>query len=185
MQAVILAGGLGTRLRPMTYDIPKPMIPINNKPYLEYQLEYLARHNIREILILIGYLGNQIEEYFGNGHKWGLNIKYSLEEAPLGTGGGLKKAENLLEQEFLLIYGDSFLAVDYNHLIEVYKNLKIKHMICVYDNSENTDVISNIALDDNKRVTCYKKNSIDASFKYVDSGVLLLNKQVLINKTTK
>lgn len=180
MQAVILAGGLGTRLRPMTYDIPKPMIPINGKPYLEYQIEYLRDQGVRDVLILVGYLGNQIIDHFGNGAKIGVNINYSKEEKPLGTAGGLKNAEKLLEDNFLLIYGDSFLPINYNDLQDTSTELEAAAVICVYDNSENTDVINNISLDNNtRRVLKYHKDALDKDLRYVDAGVLLVNKRIV------
>lgn len=180
MQAVILAGGLGTRLRPLTYDIPKPMIPINGKPYLEYQLDYLRKQGITNILILIGYLGDHIVNYFGDGTQIGMNIQYSKEETPLGTGGGLKKAQGLLADEFILIYGDSFLPIDYSDLIQRYQENQSMPVMCVYDNSKDTDVICNIAINDaDNKVLKYVKNSSDDTLRFVDAGVLLLNKQVL------
>lgn len=180
MQAVILAGGLGTRLRPLTYDIPKPMVPINNKPYLEYQLNYLKQQGITNIVLLVGYLGEQIQAYFGDGDKWGLQIQYAFEKTPMGTGGGLKNAQDLLADEFLLIYGDSFLPLDYNDLIQAYCKVNADMVLCVYDNSLNTDVISNIALDEaDGCVLRYVKDQQDATMKYVDAGVMMLNKSVL------
>ena len=180
MQAAILAGGLGTRLRPLTYEVPKPMVPINNKPYLEYQLEYLKKQGITEIVLLIGYLGEQIINYFGDGQPFGMNIRYSVEDKPMGTGGGLKKAKGVLEEDFLLIYGDSFLPIDYNDLIKKYKKYQAKAVICAYDNRVDTDVISNVEIDETTcRVLRYVKNVNDAALRYVDAGVLLLNKKVL------
>ncbi len=87
MQAVILAGGLGTRLRPVTVTIPKPMVPVAGAPYLEHQLRLLAEQKIRDVLVLTGYLGEQVEEYFGDGARLGLRMTYSREPSPLGTGG--------------------------------------------------------------------------------------------------
>lgn len=180
MQAVILAGGLGTRLRPLTYEIPKPMVPINGKPYLEYQLEYLRSQGVTDILILVGYLGEKIIDYFKNGEKFDLNIQYSRESTPLGTGGGLKNANDLLDDDFLLIYGDSFLPIRYDSVINRYFELNPKALLCVYDNSEDTDVISNIAIDaDSHRVIKYTKNVNDDTLLYVDAGVLILNKKIL------
>src|SRR5713101_7262582 len=104
MQGVILAGGLGTRLRPITTQIPKVMVPINGIPFLEYQLRLLHRYRVTNILVLSGYLGYCIERYFGDGRQFGLNIRYSREPVPLGTGGGLRYAAPLLEESFLLLY---------------------------------------------------------------------------------
>jgi len=107
MIALILAGGLGKRLRPYTDKIPKPMINVGGKPILEWQVEWLKKYDVRDFIFLIGHLGEEIERYFGNGSKWGVHILYSKEEEPLGTAGAVKKAEELIsEEEFLLINGD-------------------------------------------------------------------------------
>lgn len=177
MQAVILAGGLGTRLRPLTYEIPKPMVPINGKPYLEYQINYLKKFGITDVLILIGYLGEQIVEYFGDGSQYGVKITYSKEENPLGTGGAIKLAENQLEDEFLIIYGDSFLPIDYGDLFNFYNKHGKSSLLIAYDNSSGkTPVPNNLAIDTNFLVQKYEKNSLDPALKYVESGVSLLKK---------
>ena len=111
MQAVILAGGKGRRLRPITEQIPKPMIEIKGKPFLQYQLEFIKDCITKDILLLVGYLGDKIEAYFKNGSGLGLNIQYSYEKAPLGTAGALRNANDKLEDEFLLLYGDSYLLL--------------------------------------------------------------------------
>src|SRR5262244_3757312 len=92
MQAVILAGGLGTRMRPITETIPKPLIAVAGKPFLQHQLELLRRNGVKRDLLLVAYLGEQIENYFGNGAAVGCAIEYSYEPALLGTGGALKNA---------------------------------------------------------------------------------------------
>ncbi len=94
MQVVILAGGEGTRLRPLTHKVPKPMVKVSGKPFLQYQLELIKSYGLTDVLILAAYLGNQIEDYFGNGSDLAMNIKYSYEDTPMGTGGALKNAED-------------------------------------------------------------------------------------------
>src|SRR6185295_9255567 len=116
MQAVILAGGLGTRLRPLTTQVPKPMVPVAGAPYLEHQLRLLAGQSLSDIVVLTGYLGEQIEEYFGDGRQLALRIRYSRESQPLGTGGALREARPLLDESFLVIYGDSYLPIKYSGL---------------------------------------------------------------------
>src|SRR5581483_8563633 len=99
MQAVILAGGLGTRLGPITQTIPKPMVPVAGKPYLAHQLAELGRQGITDVVPLTGHLGDQIEAYFGSGGRLGLSLRYRREPAPQGTGGGLRDAADLLANE--------------------------------------------------------------------------------------
>ncbi|MDO8490029.1 MAG: nucleotidyltransferase family protein, partial [bacterium] len=118
MQAVILAGGLGTRLRPLTNTTPKPMIPINGRPFLEYTIEALRWHNITHILLLTGYLGEKVKAHFGDGAQHGVSISYSHEGQPIGVGGSLRLAESRLEDNFLLLYGDVYLPINYSHFID-------------------------------------------------------------------
>src|SRR5947209_16972890 len=112
MQTVILAGGLGTRLGDLTRQVPKPMVPVAGRPYLEHQLRELARQEWTDVVLLTGYLGEQVEEYFGDGRRWRLNLRYRREATPQGTGGALRDAAGLLAATFLLIYGDSYLPID-------------------------------------------------------------------------
>jgi N-acetyl-alpha-D-muramate 1-phosphate uridylyltransferase len=179
MQIVIMAGGLGTRLRPLTYDIPKPMIPIHGKPYLWYQLDYLKKYHLNHILILAGYLGQQIENYFGNGSELDIKIQYSFESEPMGTGGGLKFAAPLLEDEFMVIYGDSFLPIDLSDLIKTYRFMKSTGLLVVYDNRfGDSNVKNNVAIDGNNLILKYQKNTDDDSLNYVESGISVFNKSI-------
>ncbi|MGB9725333.1 MAG: nucleotidyltransferase family protein [Fervidicoccaceae archaeon] len=107
MIALILAGGLGKRLKPYTDKVPKPMIEVGGKPILEWQVEWLKKYGIKNFIFLTGHLSEVIEKYFGNGDKWGVEIRYSKEEEPLGTAGAVKKAESFMkEEDFFLINGD-------------------------------------------------------------------------------
>jgi NDP-sugar pyrophosphorylase family protein len=110
MKAVILAGGVGKRLRPLTDERPKPMIDVLNIPIIEWQIKWFKKHAINEIVICVGYLKEQIIDYIGSGAKFGVRVGYAVEEEPLGTGGALKNAESLLgglkEDGFFMINGD-------------------------------------------------------------------------------
>ncbi len=179
MQAVILAGGLGTRFRPLTLNTPKPMIQVMGKPYLEYQLQYLKSYNITDILFCVGYLGEKVQNYFGDGQSRDLSITYSFEEKPLGTGGALKNAGNHLDDCFYLIYGDSFLPINYSsiegHFFEVDKAI----LMVLYNNREDTSVTNNVSLDNRGMVTQYEKDNSNSFLQYVDAGVLVLKKEIL------
>ena len=117
--AIILAGGLGTRLRTVISDVPKPMAPINGKPFLEFLLEFWINQGITRFILSIGYKHEAITDYFGNEFK-GVPLDYALETSPLGTGGGLLLAADQLnkEQAFLLLNGDTYFAVELNQLID-------------------------------------------------------------------
>lgn len=179
IQAVILAGGLGTRFRPLTLKKPKPMIPVMGKPYLEYQLQYLKSYNITDILLCVGYLGEKIQNHFGDGQSMDMSITYSFEEKPLGTGGALKKAESYLDDCFYLIYGDSFLPVNYSHIEGHFFAIDKTVLMVLYDNMKDTSVPNNVSLDNRGMVTQYKKDTGNCLLKYVDAGVLALKKEIL------
>ncbi|MGH9910375.1 MAG: sugar phosphate nucleotidyltransferase, partial [Nitrososphaerales archaeon] len=112
LQAVILVGGLGTRLRDIVKDRPKPLALINGRPFLEYQIAFLKKYNIRDIVLCIGYQGEKIEEYFSDGIRHGVSIRYSREKELLGTGGAIKNARNLLEKRFFVLNGDTLFLID-------------------------------------------------------------------------
>ena len=181
MQAVVLAGGLGTRLWPLTREIPKPMAPVAGAPYLEHQLLLLARQGIGDIVLLTGYLGEQIEEHFGDGRRWNLRVRYSRETAPLGTGGALRQAGGLIEETFLLIYGDSYLPIAYADVLAQLESSTATGVVVVYDNRfGDTSVLNNIAVDERSRVIRYDKESVnDPALTHVEAGVLAFRRRVL------
>lgn len=119
MKAVILAGGFGKRLKPITDNRPKPMIEILGKPIIEWQIRLLSKNNIREIIICVGYLKEQIINHIASGNKFNVNVAYMVEEEPLGTGGALKNTQSLLKDEkngFFMINGDILTNLDFNAL---------------------------------------------------------------------
>lgn len=119
--AVILAGGLGLRLRSVVADRPKPMAPIQQKPFLEHQLTHLRRQGFTRVILCVGYLAEQIQHYFGNGQTLGLTINYVVEGELLGTAGALKNAAPLLATPFLVLNGDSFLDLDFRELLAAHQ----------------------------------------------------------------
>ncbi len=177
MQTVILAGGKGTRLRPLTYQIPKSLVPIHGKPFLHYQLEFIKSFNLNNVLLLVSYLGDQIEDYFGDGSRFGLKIEYSYEEIPLGTGGALKNAGDKLSDEFLLLNGDTFLPIDYDAFIKYFKEFDKIGTITAYDNSEEI-VPNNIAVGISNLVVNYNKKD-SRGMTHVDAGVMVFKKELL------
>jgi len=117
-QAVILCAGLGTRLRPLTDTMPKPMIPILGKPLLEWNIEQFKKHGVTEFFINLYYLPDVIRDYFGDGAKWGVKINYFQEKDILGTAGGVKNFASMLDDKFFLIYGDMISLMDYSKMAE-------------------------------------------------------------------
>jgi mannose-1-phosphate guanylyltransferase len=176
IQAAILAGGLGTRMRPFTETLPKPMLPVLNRPFLEHQIELLERIGIHNFLLLVGYLGHAIEAHFGS--RWGdsAHIAYSYEEHPMGTGGALKLASDKLDDDFLLINGDTLLDIDYPSFIEQFRASGKQALIAAYLNGSG-HVPSNLEIAADSSVRSYTKCQNNGS--YIDAGVIALRKSVL------
>lgn len=125
MKTVILAAGLGTRLQPYTFFIPKPMLPLGNKPLLEYLVEWVKQlKNIDEVIICVSYLHRTIEDYFEDGGRFGIKISYARSERPLATAGQLKTAEKMLNGRFLCLYGDSIYDFDLGKMVHEHEESK-------------------------------------------------------------
>ena len=112
MKAVIMAGGAGSRLRPLTCDRPKPMVPVMNRPLMEYSVELLKEHGVQEIKVTLQYQPEQIMEHFGAGQQFGVKFHYFIEERPLGTAGSVKNASERLDETFIVISGDALTDFD-------------------------------------------------------------------------
>lgn len=177
-QIVILAGGLGTRLRPITETITKVMIEVNGKPFLEHQFDYFKQFGFKKFLLLVSYLGMQVEKHFKDGGKIGININYSYEKKPIGTGGALKIAKNLIEDKFILIFGDTFYPLDFNELLLKAQEINKGGMLVVYDNNEKI-VSNNIKVESDLFVSKYSKSNNSSDMNGVDGGVSFFFKQVL------
>ncbi len=181
IQAVILAGGRGERLRPLTDNIPKPMVPVHGRPYLAYQLDELKRQGIVDIVLLTGYLGETIEACFGDGSAAGMRVRYSREPSPLGTGGALKLAEPLLAEDFLLIYGDSYLPIRYGVAMDRLRTTQAAALVVALDNTPTlVDVPNNLALGADGFVARYEKGAgAAAGLTHVEAGVVALTRRLV------
>jgi mannose-1-phosphate guanylyltransferase len=124
VRAVILAGGLGTRLRPYTLTVPKPLLPVGHRPILEHILEWLKANGVTEVVISTGYLGTMIEKRLGDGSKLGMRIDYAVADRPLGIGGQLRNASSKLPSRFVCLYGDAILDFDLNLLLRFHGRRK-------------------------------------------------------------
>jgi NDP-sugar pyrophosphorylase family protein len=177
MQVVILVGGLATRLGKLAYNTPKSMILIEGRPFLEYQLELISKQNIKDIVLCVGHLGEKIKSYFNDGKKFGVKIDYSWEETLLGTGGAIKNAEGLLQNEFMMLYGDSYLPVDYHKLINIFIGKNTLGTMVIYKNNNKYDK-SNIVLNEG-RIKAYDKEKKLPEMVYIDAGLSIFKKEVL------
>jgi NDP-sugar pyrophosphorylase family protein len=180
MKAFILAAGKGMRLRPLTHFIPKVMIPILGKPVLEHHVEQLADAGIREIIINLHHLPEKIQEYFGDGEKWGVRIQYSYEAEILGTSGGVKSMEKCLEsEEFLVVYGDNVLEMKYREFISFSKQKEGIGTVAVF---EKADVRASGILDiaEDMRIRRFKEKPREHEMfsHWVNAGVYSLSPQI-------
>jgi NDP-sugar pyrophosphorylase family protein len=178
LKAVILAGGRGERLRPLTDGVPKPMLKIKGKPFLGHQLELLKRNNITDILLCVGYLKETIIDFFGDGRRFGLKIEYSVEDGFLGTAGALKQAQGQLSGDFILLYGDSYLPIDYGALADFWLECRCSGLVVCYDNTLSI-AKNNIYMDTDGRINSYNKRNPDSRANYVEAGVSVLKKEIL------
>ena len=180
LQAVILAGGLGTRLRPVISEVPKCLAPIHGKSFLEYLLESLKRKGIREVLLCVSYKKDMIIDYFRDGNDFGMNIKYSLEEEPLGTGGALKNAQPLLRDHFLVMNGDTFPLFDIKDLLDFYIQKKDHCLgaIALCHHSQIADKGSVAVMPDGKVISFDEKVENGGIDSLVNTGTYLFCKDI-------
>ena len=178
MQVVVLMGGLGTRLKDYTKTCPKSLVDVNGKPFFEYQLDLLCAWGFKKFLFLIGYKANMIEEYFGDGSERDISIKYCYDgKELLGTGGAVRRAYDLLENDFMLIYGDSFMDIDYAETLYRYEKGKsegARALMTVLNNNNRFDK-SNVVMKDGSLIL-YDKHNPTPEMDYIDYGVCVYEK---------
>ena len=174
----ILAGGLATRLRPLTEVIPKALVDVAGKPFIVRQLAYLREQGISHVVLCIGYLGNMVQNVVGSGEGFGLNVSYS-EDGPtlLGTGGALRKATSYLSDEFFVLYGDSFLPVNFSAVQTAYQLKKQPALMTVIKNEDQWDK-SNVLFVEGQLIE-YNKRRPRADMAYIDYGLGVVTSTLL------
>lgn len=179
MQVVILAGGLGTRLRSVAAGTPKSLVPVAGRPFIDHQLDLLARHDLRDVLLCVGHLGEMIEDHVGEGSRFGLAVRYSREDPGtlLGTGGALLKALPQLDRTFLVLYGDAYLPTDYRAVVRAFEAGPDPVMMCVYRNENRWDR-SNVRVAGD-RVVFYSKSAGPGAADCIDYGLSAYRRSVL------
>lgn len=177
-QAVILAGGLGTRLKPFTNNAPKPMYPINNVPFIDYLIRQMKNFGMEEVLLLLGYLPDKIMDYLGDGSNYGLTINYDITPVDYDTGMRIKHAVSQIANKFLLLYCDNYCPIDYPKLFADFCNNKAKIQITAYSNRDNYTQ-NNLHITDDGLVTTYDKKRITPNLQGVDIGYALVDKSVI------
>ncbi len=180
MKAVVMAGGEGTRLRPLTSNQPKPMVPIVGKPCIEHILELLRKHGLEDVIVTVAFLPQAIRSYFGNGETLGMNIEYSVEESPLGTAGSVRLASGRLDDTFLVISGDALCDFDLTKLIEFHKE-KGSDATIALKSVENPLEFGIVVTDGDGRVERFlEKPSWSQVFSdTINTGVYVLEPEVL------
>lgn len=168
MIVAVLAGGLGTRLGDLAKGLPKPMVPIGTRPFLELVVESFAGSGLRDFVLLTGYRGEIVEKHFGDGRRFGVHIVYSRDRGPLGTGGAVREARALLGDRFLLTYGDVLRRFDYDRFVRVHA----EPCLAVYERiaAGNTSI-------EGDRVVRFDKNAPDLP--YIDAGFCVMPSSVI------
>jgi NDP-sugar pyrophosphorylase family protein len=177
LTVAILAGGLATRLEPILKDTPKSLIEICGKPFIDWQLKLLAQSGIDRVVLCTSYKSEMIEKYVGSGSQYGIHINYSKDgHTQLGTGGAIKKATQQLEESFMVLYGDSYLPIDYKSVQDAFKKLNDAALMTIYKNNNELDY-SNVFFEFGK-VKKYSKGSESNEFNYIDYGLSCFKKSV-------
>ena len=173
---MILCGGRGERLRPLTDDLPKPMVIVNGRPFLHYLLEQLAEHGIKRFVLLTGYLGEKIVEYFGDGSKWGWSIRYSHGPTEWLTAKRIYEAVNVIDERFLLLYSDNFAQLRLKELVQLNTDSESAMTLSVVEKSPG-----NVQLGPKSLVTKYDSSRSDNSLDFVEIGYLLVVKSKIMS----
>ena len=177
-QAVILAGGRGTRLGSMTDNTPKPLVLIHGRPFLGHLLEQLKQQGFQEVLVLVGYLAGQIREYCGDGSHWGLRVRYVESPLEAETGQRIRDAAPLLEPHFLLMYCDNYWPMQLPRMWDAFQQGGTPAMLTVYSNHDGT-ARNNVQMDENGYVTAYDPIRTMTGLNGVEIGYSILSRQVL------
>lgn len=177
LPVVILAGGLATRLYPVTRTIPKALIPVNGRPFIDHQLALLKEKCVTKIVLCVGNLGTQIEEFVGDGSQWGLEVRYSYDgDDLLGTGGAIKKAAGILPEVFMILYGDSYLDIDFEPVVQRFYEEDLPVLMTIYRN-RNALEVSNILIK-YRRIVKYNKDEHTPAMEYIDYGLIVIRKGI-------
>lgn len=178
LPVAILAGGLATRLHPITLEMPKSLVQIAGQPFLAHQLRLLRSQHIESVVLCIGYLGEHIKDFAGDGRKFGLDIAYSWDGPTLrGTAGALKSALPLLGREFFVMYGDSYLTCSFPQVQTAFFASRKEGLMTVFRNGNRWDK-SNVEFSEGE-IRCYSKKNRTALMQYIDYGLEVLTAEAL------
>lgn len=177
--AIILAGGFGTRLRPVVRDLPKPMAPIRNRPFLDYQLIWLQRYGCRKAVLCTGHLADSVSSHYGKVFK-GVELNYSEEKEPLGTGGAIKKAlQNISQGEILVLNGDSLFDIDLGEFRRLHAQKRSACSIALR-RVENASRYGSIETNSDSRITAFREKSNTQKAGQINGGIYLLDRNTFL-----
>jgi N-acetyl-alpha-D-muramate 1-phosphate uridylyltransferase len=177
LQCAVLCGGLATRLRPVTETIPKSLIPIGSEPFLSYQLRLLHSQGVRDVVLCVGYLGEMIQEFAGDGSRFGLRLTYSFDGPSLkGTAGAIRNALSLLNESFFVLYGDSYLPCDLGAVMKTFFTSGRPAVMTIFKNegqydSSNVEAAAGL-------IVRYDKRDRTPAMRYIDYGLGVFRKSV-------
>ncbi|MBC8059396.1 MAG: NTP transferase domain-containing protein [Clostridiaceae bacterium] len=180
MKGVIMAGGEGSRLRPLTSGIPKPMVPIMNKPVMEHIINLLKKYNVNDIAVTMCYLPDVITDYFGSGESFGVDLKYYIEEIPLGTGGSVLNAKDFLDETFIVVSGDALTDIDLKKAVKMHKDKGAKATLVLKQESIPLEY-GMVIIDENQRIVRFleKPGWGEVFSDTINTGIYILEPEVL------
>ncbi len=181
-EAIILAGGFGTRLQSIVFDLPKPMAPVNDRPFLDYQLLYLKNYGIKKVILSVGHLHPMITLHYGNIFE-GMELDYAIENAPLGTGGGIRMAiEKCNSKSVFVLNGDSFFDINLNSLYKQHNTFMADCSLALRQ-VEDTSRYGTIKQGSNSTITSFKEKNGEAKPGLINAGIYILDKEIYLQKT--
>ncbi|MEK7848736.1 MAG: NDP-sugar synthase, partial [Chloroflexota bacterium] len=180
MKALVLVGGQGTRLRPLTFNVPKAMVPVVNRPFLEHIFRYLLDSGISQVVLATSYLPTAIEDYFGDGRRWGLGITYVVEDSPLGTGGAVKNAAALLDGTFVVLNGDVFTELNLKDMLAFHRQRRALATMALAT-VEDPSAFGVVVTGPRGRITRFveKPSRESAPSHHINAGVYILEPELL------
>jgi len=173
LPVAVLAGGLATRLRPITERIPKSLVEVAGRPFVEHQIALLRQQGIHDVVFCVGFLGEQVQDALGDGSRWSMRFRYSFDGAQLvGTGGALRRALPMLGDAFFVLYGDSYLTCNFSDVAESFRVAEQPALMTVYRNDDQFDR-SNVRFEEG-RIVRYDKINRDPAMRHIDYGLGVL-----------
>lgn len=180
--AIILAGGFGTRLQSLVSDLPKPLAPVNHRPFLDYLLDYLSYFGLQRVCLSTGYLSEKISSRYGHAYK-GMALFYKMEAQPMGTGGGIRQSmEEMNDEDLFVLNGDSFFDIDLLHFHDLHRKEKAQMSLALRQ-VENASRYGSIQLGQNNRITAFLEKKEDQQPGLINGGVYILNRKLFLENS--